>query len=573
MDRRFRAVAAVVIALGIFVAIAAAAGRYFFEPDESKYGRVACEMARTGDRLVPRLVDEFYTAKPAGYFWLMEAAGKIVGTESALHGVLPAALSMALLAWLLFALKKDREPLFGPLSAVLLATCPIGFGAAAACRMDAPFALLIVASILLGAGPPAFERPRLLLAGGLAGLAVVIKGPYGILIPAATLAAFWVFERRRPPLLDLAAGVLACVVVAGAWMVPALIAGGEGYRRELFGQVADAAVSTRKEIHPYPWWYYLRYLPMIFAPWALILPQSITEAWRRRDAWDRLLLAWFIVPFVILSCVKGKLAIYLLPILPAGAILVARTLLSTSPGASIWRFRAWLSIPAAALAAAGLAASAAAFQPGLMPADLMHFLSKWGITPRDFAIPGAILAALGIFLLVAAVRGRARFQPIAWSLLPPLAIVASWFAIFPALQAVRAHDPLGMEFRRAVRPGQPLVAISLKAPAIAHPFRAFPATWDESAFLHLQFLEIPIDPALYAYRPFRNGRLEEPLRVLARAPGGAWLVVTDPWLPEIRRIAPRVRIVGTGRHRSFGITLLFLPGPGEAATEAPRPGP
>jgi 4-amino-4-deoxy-L-arabinose transferase-like glycosyltransferase len=67
-----------------------------------------------------------------------------------------------------------------------------------------------------------------------------------------------------------------------------------------------------------------------FFPWVLFLPASAKELWRRRkwlpksdSGLEILLWLWAVVPFLFFSSSTGKLAGYILPILPAIALIVA----------------------------------------------------------------------------------------------------------------------------------------------------------------------------------------------------------------------------------------------------------
>jgi len=53
---------------------------------------------------------------------------------------------------------------------------------------------------------------------------------------------------------------------------------------------------------------------------------ALREAWKRRDDFDRLLLAWVIGPLCLFSLSGSKLPTYLLPLFPALALLVSRVI-------------------------------------------------------------------------------------------------------------------------------------------------------------------------------------------------------------------------------------------------------
>jgi 4-amino-4-deoxy-L-arabinose transferase-like glycosyltransferase len=77
--------------------------------------------------------------------------------------------------------------------------------------------------------------------------------------------------------------------------------------------------------HVQPPWYYLEVLPLHLLPWSGLVPGALVLAWRRRrQASDRWLLV--VVSFVVLffSISTEKRDLYVLPAMPAFALLVAR---------------------------------------------------------------------------------------------------------------------------------------------------------------------------------------------------------------------------------------------------------
>jgi 4-amino-4-deoxy-L-arabinose transferase-like glycosyltransferase len=166
------------------------------------------------------------------------------------------------------------------------------------------------------------------------------------------LAPLWLGSRNRSAWLRWYSGVLASLAIGTAiglaWALPAAGAGGEAYREAiLWGQTAERLVDSFA--HARPWWWYLPWLPLLTAPW-LLLPWVWRGLLRRpQDAGTRLCLTWLVATLVLASAVSGKQVKYLLPLLPAVALLVAQAMLRM-PGAQV-RQRPWL--PALLLLLAG----------------------------------------------------------------------------------------------------------------------------------------------------------------------------------------------------------------------------
>ncbi len=84
--------------------------------------------------------------------------------------------------------------------------------------------------------------------------------------------------------------------------------------------------------HAEPFYYYLAVLPVMFLPWTLLLVGPVLSGWRSGGWSGRLfadrqllavLLAWVVVPLLLFSLASGKLPHYVLPMLPAFALLLA----------------------------------------------------------------------------------------------------------------------------------------------------------------------------------------------------------------------------------------------------------
>jgi hypothetical protein len=80
-----------------------------------------------------------------------------------------------------------------------------------------------------------------------------------------------------------------------------------------------------------PWWWYAMAVPTAFLPWS-VLPLAWMNLWHIRreplDAGFIFCLAWVVLTAVLLSLLPIKQPQYVLPMLPAGALLAARLLMA-----------------------------------------------------------------------------------------------------------------------------------------------------------------------------------------------------------------------------------------------------
>lgn len=299
--------------------------RDLWNPDEPRYAEVALEMRVLGDYVVPHLNSDIYAEKPPLFFWLSAllqslgigfAAGRIV-TAVAAVGCLLLTREMARL-WF-----TQRAAL---LAAIVLASMLLFTRISKMGVLDVPLAFF---TMLAAYGWFRHRRDggtwSLLLFSGM-GLATLIKGPVGILIPCLAVAATLVVPGRPAPRSrHLLWGGLLTILIVGAWLVPACLQGGPEYTNTILFRQSVGRMATSWS-HQKPWHYYLTGLPIFLFPWIVFLPWAAVRLWRdggnARDGAPRRLLLWSGLGLLVFSLISGKRARYMIPFLPPLAILL-----------------------------------------------------------------------------------------------------------------------------------------------------------------------------------------------------------------------------------------------------------
>ena len=343
--------------------------------DETRYASVAWEMWLRGDFLVPHINGEPYSHKPPLLFWLIHAGWAVFGVNDwwpRLVGPLCAFAAVPLtlrLGGLLWPAERDSH-----LTAVWVLFGTLLFGFFVTLTMFDLLLMLCAMAGMIGVLNLSHQKriPGLLWLGAGIGLGVLAKGPVILLhvLPAAVVAPWWAPSlkgRLARWYLDLLLGVLLGAAIALAWALPAAHFGGEAYQRAIFwGQTAGRVAESFA--HRAPWWHYLPLLPLILYPW-LVWPRF----WRGlfsagfRDAGIRFLLAWLLLTLIGFSLVSGKQAKYLVPFLPAFALLAGHALAKVQARARWWE----MLLPALCL----LALPAMLYTIRLQPAALK--LPEW----------------------------------------------------------------------------------------------------------------------------------------------------------------------------------------------------
>jgi 4-amino-4-deoxy-L-arabinose transferase-like glycosyltransferase len=198
------------------------------------------------------------------------------------------------------------------------------------------------------------------------GVAVLAKGPVGLLLPGAVVFCFLLWQGQLRRLLDvrLALGILAFLVVAAPWYVWVGLETKGLWLLGFWRTHNQNRFLAAMENHSGTPFYYLLALILGLSPWSVFLGltgwQLVREpsgaAAPERSA-ARFLLCWCGVYVLFFSLAGTKLPNYILPLFPAAALLTARFL-------EQWRCGeieppAWattLSVACLALLGVGLAA-------------------------------------------------------------------------------------------------------------------------------------------------------------------------------------------------------------------------
>ncbi len=323
----------VLLAGWMLLAVASIWLRPLWPVDETRYVSVAWEMWLRGDFLVPYINGEPYSHKPPLLFWLIHLGWGLFGVNDwwpRLVGPLCALAAVPLLLKLEKLLWNERREqdncsiwvLFGTLMFASFITLTMFDLLLMLCAMAGMIGVLNLAK---GQRAPGF----LWLGAGI-GLGVLAKGPVILLhvLPAAVAAPWWAPQlkgRIGRWYLDLFLGLLIGAAIALAWALPAAWLGGEEYRRAiLWGQTAGRVQDSFA--HRAPWWHYLPLLPVILFPWFVFPRVWMGLKAIKSEKQTHFLVAWLVLTVVGFSLVSGKQAKYLVPFLPAFALLAGHAL-------------------------------------------------------------------------------------------------------------------------------------------------------------------------------------------------------------------------------------------------------
>jgi 4-amino-4-deoxy-L-arabinose transferase-like glycosyltransferase len=167
------------------------------------------------------------------------------------------------------------------------------------------------------------------------GVAILAKGPLGLLLPGLILTVWHASFREWRRLFLLAPLALVALGVALLWWWPLVNRlGAEFVGHEFWAQNFDRFGHTSRGHGGKSPALYLLNLPGDLGLWCVLLPAAFAMAWRRfADRRLRLLLLWFGISFLFLTAASTKRSVYLLPAYPALFALLGAWL-ATQPAAA-----------------------------------------------------------------------------------------------------------------------------------------------------------------------------------------------------------------------------------------------
>ncbi|MEM9447452.1 MAG: glycosyltransferase family 39 protein [Cyanobacteria bacterium P01_E01_bin.6] len=366
---RFMAVAWVLL-LGWIAVVWKLGAVGLVDETEPLFAEAARQMTVTGDWLTPYFNGETRFDKPPLIYWLMAIAYQTFGVNE-FAARLPSALAtIALTALAFYTLKQFGGAISAQAPSIesgRLATkntlssvsnhqrrlaAYIGAGAIALNLQTIVWGRTGVSDMLLtgcmGTALLAFfcgyaqpHHPRRQAAWYLSfyvlsALAVLAKGPVGIVLPGLIIIVFVLYTGtlwRVFREMQLLLGSLIFFGITLPWYILIVQVHGQSYIANFFGYHNVERFTSVVNNHSAPWYFYFIVVLLGFIPWSIHLPMAIarTHFWRRTD-WQQqprsaqlalFALIWFVVIFGFFSISVTKLPSYTIPLLPASGLLVA----------------------------------------------------------------------------------------------------------------------------------------------------------------------------------------------------------------------------------------------------------
>jgi 4-amino-4-deoxy-L-arabinose transferase-like glycosyltransferase len=403
--------------------------------DEPRYAQVAREMRDRHDWVTPTLGGQPWLEKPPLYYWQAMLAYSVLGVSDVAARV-PSAIDATLLVVAVYLFFRRFRNGVQVDAALITASCAGIVGYARAASVDMALAAsLAIAMLAWWAWRESGSKLYLALFYVLLAAGTLAKGPVAPFLAALIIGLFaWsagefgvVFKTLWIP------GIVLYCVVTLPWYVAVQLRNPQFFR-EFILEHNLARFSTNLYHHPEPFWYFLPVTALALVPWivfviAAFVPPARSWWTERKTVWPEpdldyqfnlLACCWLVIPVVFFTFSSSKLPGYILPAVPAGAVLLADYLRQRSEGETT--VPKWLAVLHALVAAAPI-----------FPALLI------GYVVRQHRLPGGkpMLISLGIALILCAaialtLFSRARLRMLRFVTLIPVVLAVAAVVRFGA---------------------------------------------------------------------------------------------------------------------------------------------
>jgi 4-amino-4-deoxy-L-arabinose transferase-like glycosyltransferase len=438
--------------------------------DEPRYAQVAREMLQRHDWITPVLGGHPWLEKPPLYYWQAIVAYRILGVSD-WAARLPSAIDATFLVLAVYFFLRRFQPGFELDGALIAASSGGIMGFARAASMDMALAAAFTIALLSWwTWHDTGKRMYLASFYGLLALGTLAKGPVAPFLAFLVILAYAAAVRELRLLLKTfwLPGIILFCVVALPWYF-AVQARNPEFFREFIVEHNLGRFSKNLYHHTEPFWYYLPVTALALLPWTVFaiagFARSLRMGWASRkaigasrsDSEYRLRIfatCWLVLPVIFFSISQSKLAGYILPAIPAGALLLADYLRHRLEQNHARAVAPWLIILHALLAAAPIV-------PALLIAYLITQHRLPGGQPMLVALAVAFVLCAGIALTLARKNGLRMFRFV--TLIPVVLTVGAVMKLgSQALDATLSARPLAQELATVEVHQRPLAVYHIR---------------------------------------------------------------------------------------------------------------
>lgn len=379
--------------------------------DEPRYAQVAREMLERRDWITPILGGHAWLEKPPLYYWQAIIAYKIFGVSD-WAARLPSVFDATLMIVVIYFFLRRSLRGFELDGALITAACAGVITYARAASMDMPLtAAFTVGMLAWWAWRESGSQIQLATFYFCMALGMLAKGPVAPFLAALIIVLYSAAVHDSKIILRTlwVPGIVLFCAVALPWYV-AVQAYNPTFFHEFIVQHNLERYSQNLYHHLEPFWYYLPVTLLALTPWTVFIITALMESLRRwksktgrfeTDVQNQLgifAIIWLVTPIIFFSISQSKLPGYILPAVPAGALLLTDYLHHHLKNANPYPVPGLLAILHALVASAPIV-------PALLIAYILQQHRLPPGRPLFIALSVALLLCAGISLTLVSKAG------------------------------------------------------------------------------------------------------------------------------------------------------------------------
>lgn len=299
------------------------------ESSEARYAEIPREMIETGNWTLPQYLQILHFDKPLMTYWITAIGIKIFGTNAfAVRFFLQIAFLVQIYLVYRITIELFANKKMACYAAIIYCGLPLVLISVRNLTTDAylnTFALLATLFYILY-----YKRLKVkwLYAFFIClGLTIFTKGPVGILLPLLMIYPIYQIlgsrEKADTRAYHFYIGILISLAIGGWWFFQLMMSSPSFYDffigQQLIDRVANAGTLKRSQ----PFWYYIAFLPIFTLPMLTLLIGSFFSCLKSKSKLKWLIVLGVLLPLLLFSLSSSKLVLYILPIMPYLAMILA----------------------------------------------------------------------------------------------------------------------------------------------------------------------------------------------------------------------------------------------------------
>jgi 4-amino-4-deoxy-L-arabinose transferase-like glycosyltransferase len=294
-----------------------------WDRDETHYAEIAREMLLEKSWAIPYFNGKAFLHKPVFAYWMIGLAYRLFGVNEFSARFFSAVFGLGTCIFTFYIGSFLYDNRTGFLSGLILATGMLPLVIFRAAVTDAYLVFFITGICFFFLKAIRSETNGYYYACYIMmGLATLVKGPIGIVLPAGIILCYLLFSRKFNILkqMHLLTGIGIIILIVLPWFLKIYSLMGDKFISDFIVKHHLRRFSQPMEGHGGPFWLYIPVVLIGFFPWSVFSIQSYKTIRDSDPDAYRFLLGWFGVVFVFFSLASTKLPHYILPLFPALAL-------------------------------------------------------------------------------------------------------------------------------------------------------------------------------------------------------------------------------------------------------------